>query len=45
MPHHIVRNTGRHMLTQEEPCDDRDNGMERYYPVKTADGRYNERDT
>jgi UDP-galactopyranose mutase len=26
-------------LTQEEPCDYRDNAMERYYPVKTSDGR------
>jgi UDP-galactopyranose mutase len=41
MPHHIERDTGRHTLTREEPCDYRDNNMERYYPVKTADGRYN----
>ena len=27
-------------VTREEPCDDRDNADERYYPVKTADGRY-----
>jgi len=26
--------------TTEEPCDYRDNALERYYPVKTADGRY-----
>jgi len=26
--------------TTEEPCADHENGMERYYPVKTADGRY-----
>jgi UDP-galactopyranose mutase len=25
-------------LTYEEPCDYRDNGMERYYPVKDAGG-------
>ena len=30
---HVVR-------TIEEPCDYRDNAMERYYPVKTEDGRY-----
>jgi len=40
LPHHVVRETGRHTLTREEPCDYRDNRMERYYPVKTADGRY-----
>ncbi len=26
--------------TVEEPCDYRDNNLERYYPVKTLDGRY-----
>ncbi len=41
LPHHITTNTNRHTLTSEEPCDYRDNNMERYYPVKTADGRYN----
>lgn len=40
LPHHLVRATGRHTRTREEPCDYRDNGMERYYPVKTADGRH-----
>lgn len=40
LPHHIVRETGRRTITAEEPCDYRDNAMERYYPVKTADGRY-----
>lgn len=29
--------------TTEEPCDYLDNDLERYYPVKTADGRYDER--
>ncbi|MGY2051405.1 FAD-dependent oxidoreductase [Methylobacterium sp. JK268] len=29
--------------TTEEPCDYRDNGFERYYPVKTADGRFDAR--
>jgi UDP-galactopyranose mutase len=41
LPHHITQNTGRHTTTLEEPCDYRDNNLERYYPVKTADGRYN----
>ena len=41
MPHHVELNTGRHTLTREEPCDYRENNFERYYPVKTADGRYN----
>jgi UDP-galactopyranose mutase len=40
MPHHLVADTGRLTATAEEPCDYRDNGMERYYPVRTADGRY-----
>jgi UDP-galactopyranose mutase len=40
MPNHIINETGRRTLTLEEPCDYRDNNMERYYPVKTADGRY-----
>ena len=38
LPHHHPRDTGRITLTREEPCDYRDNAMERYYPVKTADG-------
>jgi len=41
LPYHITTNTNRHTRTREEPCDYRDNNMERYYPVKTADGRYN----
>jgi UDP-galactopyranose mutase len=40
LPHHITTNTNRHTRTREEPCDYRDNNFERYYPVKTADGRY-----
>jgi UDP-galactopyranose mutase len=39
-PRHIVTDTGRGTFTTEEPCDYRDNGYERYYPVRTADGRY-----
>ncbi len=38
MPHHIAKATGRVTLTREEPCDYRNNCLERYYPVKTADG-------
>lgn len=40
LPCHIVCETGRHTVTKEEPCDYLDNAMERYYPVKTADGRH-----
>ena len=36
----MERDTGLRTLTQEEPCDYKDNGFERYYPVKTADGRF-----
>ena len=40
LPHHLITETGRRTITAEEPCDYRDNAMERYYPVKTADERY-----
>lgn len=40
LPGHRLRETGRKTITQEEPCDYRDNDLERYYPVKTSDGRY-----
>ncbi len=40
LPGHRVTETGRRTLTREEPCDYRDNQMERYYPLKTSDGRY-----
>jgi UDP-galactopyranose mutase len=40
LPHHIVKRTGRVTATLEEPCDYRENAMERYYPVRTADHRY-----
>ncbi|TGE00177.1 UDP-galactopyranose mutase [Methylobacterium nonmethylotrophicum] len=39
LPHHIVSESGRRTLTLEEPCDYRINDHERYYPIKTADGR------
>ena len=37
---HVLHETGRKTITVEEPCDYRDNGMERYYPIKTSDGRF-----
>ena len=40
IPCHRLQETGSKTLTREEPCDYRDNGMERYYPVKVSDGRY-----
>lgn len=40
IPCHLAQDTGRRTVTVEEPCDYRDNDMERYYPVKTADGRF-----
>ena len=40
LPGHRVRHTGRRTVTREEPCDYRENGYERYYPVKTSDGRH-----
>jgi UDP-galactopyranose mutase len=38
LPGHAVTDTGRETVTREEPCDYRDNAMERYYPVRTSDG-------
>lgn len=38
LPGHVLRDTGRKTVTLEEPCADHENGMERYYPVKTSDG-------
>jgi UDP-galactopyranose mutase len=38
LPGHVVRATGGKTVTLEEPCADVDNGMERFYPVKTSDG-------
>jgi UDP-galactopyranose mutase len=40
LPGHIVQPGPSITLTREEPCDYVDNAMERYYPVKTSDGRY-----
>jgi len=40
LPRHRVTETGRATVTREEPCDYRDNNEERYYPIKTSDGRH-----
>ena len=40
LPHHRMREGACKTVTREEPCDYRDNNLERYYPVKTSDGRY-----
>ena len=40
LPGHRAVATGRRTLTREEPCDYLDNDLERYYPVKTSDGRF-----
>jgi UDP-galactopyranose mutase len=38
LPGHRVRETGRKTVTLEEPCDSRENGDERFYPVRGSDG-------
>ncbi len=38
--HRVSDGSGLKTVTREEPCDYRDNDLERYYPVKTSDGRY-----
>jgi UDP-galactopyranose mutase len=40
MPAHRVSEGPMKTMTREEPCDYRDNKLERYYPVKTSDKRY-----
>jgi UDP-galactopyranose mutase len=40
LPGHVIEETGHRTITVEEPCDYRDNARERYYPVRTADHRY-----
>jgi UDP-galactopyranose mutase len=40
MPYHRVITKDVKTITREELCDYRDNNFERYYPVKTSDGRY-----
>jgi UDP-galactopyranose mutase len=42
LPHHRARNCGVRTVTREQPCADHENDMERYYPVRTSDGRYQE---
>jgi UDP-galactopyranose mutase len=38
LPGHIVHPGAEKTVTLEEPCADVENGMERYYPIKTNDG-------
>lgn len=40
LPGHVIVPGPLKTITREEPCDYRDNNLERYYPVKTTDGRY-----
>ncbi len=37
LPGHLLAERDRRSATNEEPCDYRENGFERYYPVRTAD--------
>lgn len=40
LPSRSARETDLKTITLEEPCDYSDNNFERYYPVKTSDGKY-----
>jgi UDP-galactopyranose mutase len=40
LPGHVTLPNAQTTVTIEEPCSYQDNNYERYYPVKTADGRY-----
>ncbi len=40
LPFHVAERGKTKTVTVEEPCDYIDNDYERYYPVKTSDGRY-----
>jgi UDP-galactopyranose mutase len=40
LPAHTETQTGQKCVTVEEPCDYTENHLERYYPVKTQDGRH-----
>lgn len=40
LPAHRMSDSPTTTVTREEPCDYRENDQERYYPVKTGDGRY-----
>jgi UDP-galactopyranose mutase len=42
LPRHAGPAGAPRTITREEPCDYRDNNFERYYPVKTPDGRYDQ---
>jgi UDP-galactopyranose mutase len=39
LPAHRIRESGRKTVTLEAPCDSRDNGDERFYPVRDSAGR------
>lgn len=41
-PCHRVAPGGLKTVTREEPCDYTQNNLERFYPVKTSDGRFDE---
>lgn len=43
LPHHVVSREDTTTITLEEPCDYRDNHMERYYPIRTSDHRFEKR--
>jgi UDP-galactopyranose mutase len=40
LPGHVLKERGSKTVTREEPCDYRDNDLERFYPVKTSDKRF-----
>jgi UDP-galactopyranose mutase len=40
LPFHVMHRGTAKTVTREEPCDYLENNEERYYPVKTSDGRY-----
>lgn len=40
LPHHRVERGPHKTITREEPCDYRENNLERYYPVMAVDGRF-----
>lgn len=40
LPFHRAESSREETRTVEEPCDYKDNAYERYYPIKTADERY-----
>ncbi|MGD0102848.1 MAG: FAD-dependent oxidoreductase [Rhodopila sp.] len=40
LPFHVAARGVKKTITREEPCDYTENNLERYYPVRTSDGRY-----